>query len=425
MKRSLSPLSRPILFLALLAVPATGCAVHHHHYHTEAPARAEAPYPSHTDHYDEPESDDFEELLADEHIYDEPELDDFDDDYDNHDNHHEFDHDTHTTWDDDEDDFDEPREPVYVPTPQPPPRPQPQQPVPTKSASSPLPDCDLTPHISGWIEIDCGHTRLLLQTGPAARGSRSYLASFAATYATEIVPDDVMYFGSPNTSITLGRHKLEANNFVLRQKKPALFGTQHDENGAIIANASFIIAPSKLGQIGMLCLQRGTSLDHNRCRDYFQTLSTHDLTGIGLKSNTPVLLAGVPLISQGKCYFYRPGDFSCPSGGVEWITGSPALTRQKQQEFLAFWQKSNGVEGFHNPYRTAPCNIGGHQTTCHEVAYQGVLTTPGSMYYSAIVDTPRESIHITCSYSTAYPIPKPCTDVFQDIIRPYNPHQDH
>lgn len=383
MKRSLSPLSRPILFLALLAVPATGCAIHHHHYHTATPAQTETSLAIH----DEPESDDdFEEN------YEEP---------------LEPDHQTHTIWHDDEsteeeDDYiEEFHETVYSPT---------------KSAPTPLPDCDFTPHISGWIEIDCGHTQLLLQTGPAARGSRSYLASFAATYATEILSDDVTYFGSPNTSLTLGRHKLEANNFVLRQKKPAAFGPQPDENGAIIANARFIIAPSQLGQIGMLCLQPGPALDPNRCHDYFQTLSTHDLTGIGLQPNAPVQLAGVPLISQGDCYFYRPGDFSCPSGGIEWLTGSPTITHQNQQEFLAFWQNDNGTEGFHNPHRTAPCTIGGHQTTCHEVAYQGVLTTPIGMHYSAIVDTPHESIHITCSYSTAHPIPKPCTDVFQDII---------
>lgn len=389
-------LTLPILFIAALS---TGCAVHHHHYHTQSPdpGATEPSYQAEYDHDDayEPETEQADH--TDWQAYDEEE----------------FEQDEQETY------AEYTPEPVDVPMPQPQPQPQP-----TNAALTPLPGCDSTPHISGWIEIDCGHTQLLLQTGPAARGSRSYLASFAATYATEIVPDDVMYFGSPNTSITLGRHKLEANNFVLRQNKPALFGTQHDENGAIIANARFIIAPSKLGQIGMLCLQRGTSLNPDRCHDYFQTLVNHDLTGIGLKSNTPVLLAGVPLISRGDCYFYRPGDFSCPSGGVEWSTGSPALTRQKQQEFLATWQKTNGIEGFHNPYRTAPCNIGGHQTTCHEVAYQGVLKTPGSLYYSAIIDTPQESIHITCGYSTSHPTPRPCADVFKDIIRPYNPPQD-
>ncbi|MFO7536966.1 MAG: hypothetical protein R6X32_02770, partial [Chloroflexota bacterium] len=150
-----------------------------------------------------------------------------------------------------------------------------------RHSRSVLTDCHLENHLTGWVDADCGAMKVVLQTGPSARGTMSRLFPYAGTYATEIVDADVSYWGERG-EVIIGGKGFESVEFVLRRNEPGAFGgSLPDRDGEVVARGLYTIAPTSQGKTGMLCLQEG-GFDRNGCMAYFQELTSGVLDGIGL-----------------------------------------------------------------------------------------------------------------------------------------------
>lgn len=368
-----------LITLALLSL--TSCAVHHHHHYPDTPQTSAESGHGNTD----------EELYADEQYYDVNDVEEPDSPavaYPEHMTDEEAEPLTH-----------QPKYPQHEPDE-------------TRTANQPsvpsiLQDCDIENFETGWVVARCGSVELFVQTGPAARGSYYELSNFAATYATMVTNQETAYWGKRSALVVNGVRG-ESTEYQFRATKPGPFGgSTVDKDGEVIAHGVFTIAKTKHGKAGMLCMTYG-SQDKASCQRYFNALG-QDLKELGRK-NGPVMVGGVALRSEGKCHFLRPRELACSNGSLTWQSGSLRVLENLVETTIAKWTDDHGIAGFYNPHLVTTCTIAGKTTTCHEVRFQGVMSTPAEIRHATILE--HESLAVMCTYSTQESAPLPCTKFF-------------
>ncbi len=276
--------------------------------------------------------------------------------------------------------------------------------------SSVFAGCDVENHTTGWVIATCSDMKIMLQTGPSARGNLGRLFSYAGTLAAEKSPTPAGYWGD-RVFRELNGKRTEFIDYDLRKNKQAMFGTDIDKNGEVLAQGIYTFAPSKKGKIGMLCQQEG-HLDMDRCIEMIRRISNDPLDNIGQSSGNTARVAGLELRSEGLCYFLRPTELGCPSGGIKWGEGSRQTVQAHIAADIAKLTDPGEIENFHNPHIITDCRIGNTATQCHEVRYNGVLKAPIKITHIAQVDDQRGSTWVKCSYSTSDPAPKVCREAF-------------
>ena len=270
-----------------------------------------------------------------------------------------------------------------------------------------LRDCDVENFETGWIVAKCGSAELFVQTGPAARGSYYELSNFAATYATMVTNQVTAYWGKRSV-LRVNGVSGESTEYQFRAMKSGPFGgSTVDKDGEVIAHGVFTIAKTKHGKAGMFCLTYGAE-DKASCQRYFNALG-QDLKELGRK-NGPVMVGGVALRSEGRCHFLRPRELACSNGSLTWQAGSHRALETLVDSTIAGWTDDHGIAGFHNPHIVTKCTIAGKTTTCHEVRFQGVMSTPAEIRHATILE--HESLAVMCTYSTQDSAPLPCTKFF-------------
>ncbi len=277
--------------------------------------------------------------------------------------------------------------------------------------SSVFAGCDVKNHDTGWVIANCSDLTIMLQTGPSARGNLGRLFAYAATYAAEQSMIPASYWGHRKFRDLNGR-QVEFVDYDLRKNQPSAFGgTNTDENGEVLAQGIYTFAPSGQGKIGILCQQDGL-LELKRCTEIIRRITTEVLTEIVQRPDDAVMVAGVPLKSEGSCYFLRPTELGCPSGGVDWSEGPRQDVEAYISKTIDGLTDTNGIEGFHNPHNISDCRIGDTATRCHEIRYNGVLKSPISITHIAQVDRNQGSMWVKCHFSTSDPAPKICRQMF-------------
>lgn len=365
-----------LITIALLTL--SGCSVHHHHHYPDTSQSPEQPRQGKNDeetYSDEPE------YVADEYVEERVAFPE-----------------------------DRPKQEGKPPAPLPDyPENKPEE---TRTANQPkvpsvLQNCDVENFETGWIVAKCGSAELFVQTGPAARGSYYELSNFAATYATMVTNQETAYWGK-RSAISVNGARGESTEYQFRAMKPGLFGGGTvDKDGEIIAHGIFTTAKTQHGKAGMLCLTYG-SADKASCQRYFNALGK-DLKELGRK-NGPVMVGGVALRSEGKCHFLRPRELACSNGSLTWQGGSRQALENLVETTIAKWTDDHGIAGFYNPHLVTKCTIAGQTSTCHEVRFQGVMSTPAEIRHATLLE--HESLAVMCIYSTQESAPPPCTKFF-------------
>lgn len=377
-------------FLSILV--AGGCTVHHHHHH---PPVAETP--THFPAIEDDERWDSPEVHPDESSNTSAEY-------------HTSEPVRETDADVESPKLEDRRLPdtLHIPPRNPPPD---WQPVSFVPAVGPLTNCSVLSYETGWVVAHCADAKIILQTGAASRGAYHYLFSYAGDLASTMTERPSLYRGDRG-KVKLGGLSLETTEFEMQAMKESAFGGwTADSSGAITARGIYTIAKTKRGKTGMLCMQEGR-FDRDRCVDYFKKLSTSPLSDIGMNETNQITLAGVTLKSEGRCYFLRPQELGCPSGGLLWSRGSSDAVENLVQTTLVKWTDTHGVKGFHNPHLKRSCRINGEDTTCHEVRFQGVLDTPVEIRHIAEIRDETNTLGLICTYSTSDPAPQPCRQYF-------------
>lgn len=375
-------------FLAVFVALAAGCTVHHHHHYPEESV-AENPDPPKA--LDTSDSD--------------PHEDQFVDHSDTESSASETKVERHVNI------KDRPLPFIDEPPRTPPPA---WEPVSFIAATGPLTHCEVSSYETGWVVAECPDARLLLQTGPASRGNHFRLFSYAGDLASSMATRPSLYKGDRG-KVKLGGTSLETTEFRLQAMKESAFGGfTSDPNGEVVGQGIFTIGRTERGKTGMLCVQEG-SYDRNRCIAYFQELTSGSMRDIGVNEGNTLQLAGATLKSEEECYFLRPEELGCPSGGLTWKRGREDTVANLVDTTLQKWTDTHGVKGFHNPHLKSQCRIDGRLTTCHEVRFQGVLKTAAEIRHAAQIPQDMGSLALICTYSTSDSAPKPCRQFFQTI----------
>lgn len=353
----------------------TGCAVHHHY------------------HYPEPAAEPVAEPAGP--VEEFAEYDEYADEYD---------------------DYSEAQEIYAEPAPRVAPQVAPQA-APSAGGQGTLSDCDLINHPGGWVEAYCGGMTLVLQTGPSTMQVPDvHIGAYGTETAARMMRhngDRVSERYGEVEEVRIEGQALKLTNFVLQiASTGGLTGPVSGKVGDHVGRGIHTIARTARGKTGMVCVQRG-DLDRERCMNYFRELMTSSMEGIGKSPGAPIEIAGVPFEVWNRCHYNQPDGINCLlNGSMKWLRGTPDEAGASQETMLELWTDDNGIEGYYNPHTTRHCRIGGHGTTCHEVASQGVTRSPSRILYSAVVHTPHESYHVSCSVRVKDSFNGPCRAIF-------------
>ncbi len=278
--------------------------------------------------------------------------------------------------------------------------------------------CDVKSYPSGWIEAFCGPITYLVMTGPAAQRHDEMLYGLTSEHASRFLGSSSNVRWSHEEAGTV---RTRAGTFALRsvtyETRPpeelgAFFFAPEPPGEEIHVEALQMLAPTSRGPSAMICFQHD-QLDEDECLTTFDELTHYDLGDLGAEPAHLPVVADVPMDFRETCHYNQPEVLVCQlNGALRWRRGTTAEARQFHADQLHFSTYNHGNEEFYNPVQEFDCQIGGKPGRCHEIEYQGVLSTPSRIVYMADVRASDGHYAFFCSVNVDEDMNEPCRLIF-------------